>query len=328
MSSNTTIATRAPDGGLSEEASTAKPETDKRKDRENTSVLRIDFISINLFPGPGRGWLGRRLRRGGFLQHVFHNTAELRSVRYFNCRNVAAANNKDGGRVLQADLGAQSTVCQHLLFQLALRVGIERQRCLVIVGKLLHELPQVALGDLRLVAEDETAKIIAQLGCFGIKVARVHRRIERPGMLREREVMQDHRHLVSIRRFPDHGIGASAIRALQVFKHHDGYPRSGRWLQGRTVSRMSAESNCHQRGNCSEGEKVFHHFAPWLDRLVARGTLFLAGGGGVALASISSIIWLSCARSLTSSTSGCDTPLLPTTQIVGVCSTPMRWPRA
>ena len=48
--------------------------------------------------------------------------------------------------------------------------------------------------------------------------------------------MQQHGDFMSVSSFPDHRINLGAVRALEVFKHHDSHGGSGRRLEQRGVS--------------------------------------------------------------------------------------------
>src|SRR5262249_5658716 len=180
---------------------------------------------------------------------------------------------------------------------------------------------------------DITAKVIAKFFRFGVKEAGEDRRVKRPGVARaERKIMQYDGDVVSVRRLPDERVVEGAGGTLQVLKHHNSHPGAGRRLQGRSVSsecghRQSGKSKRH-----SGPQRDLHRFTPCFKCFFAcAGALFRAAGfaGGIsawAFLSISSTIWLSWPRSFNSSTTGWETPPLVITQIVGVCSTPMRWP--
>src|SRR5215475_13710886 len=135
---------------------------------------------------------------------------------------------------------------------------------------------------------------------------------------------------MSFRCLPDKRVVAGAGGTLQVLKHHNGHPGSGRRLQGRSVSSAGGDRQSSKGKRRNGPGKDLHRLTPCCKRfLPCPGALFLAGGlaGGSSVSaffSISSTIWLSWPRSFKSSTTGWETLLLVITQIVGACSTPMR----
>ena len=132
--------------------------------------------------------------------------------------------------------------------QFPLRIDHERQVHFVVSGEFFRETAQRRRRDLRLVLEDVVAEIIAQLLGHGIEVAGDDCGVEGPVVHRQREVVPDHRNLVSAASLRYQGSSAAAVRTLQVFKHHQGnlraFGRPQRGVDGLGRSQGSNQQEC------------------------------------------------------------------------------------
>ena len=139
----------------------------------------------------------------------------------------------EGGGLGEADALAEGVVCLNFLGQRALRVYDKRHRELVGLEPALSEFLEIFLGrDGGLGGEDGSAVFF---GGFGrhlvLNVAGVDGGVEAPEVHLEGEVVADEGNLVVIDCGLDHGEGARAGGALQVFKGIDGDLGSGGGLE-------------------------------------------------------------------------------------------------
>ncbi len=104
-------------------------------------------------------------------------------------------------------------------------------------GKFFRKRAQIVLSDLGLMLEYFSAELAADFRGYRIEIAGDNCRLRRPRVLREREIVTDHRDLVGARGLLHQRMGARAIGALQIFKYDERDLRAlGRTKRGRVLS--------------------------------------------------------------------------------------------
>ena len=101
---------------------------------------------------------------------------------------------------------------------------------LVLFAKFLCPLLQIVLSDLCLVGVNKLRNSLPRVERCLVKIAGPDRGLKRPVMPGQGEIVQHHRDLVGVGGLPNQGVSTGALRALQVFKHHNGHFGPGRRL--------------------------------------------------------------------------------------------------
>lgn len=168
---------------------------------------------------------------GGLGQGCVDGLEELGWVGDLN--PVLRGDYPDGGGLGETDAFAESIVCLNFLGKGALGVYDEGHRDLVGLKPTLSEVAKVFLrGDGGLGGEDCSAILLGSPGRdFVLKVASVDGGVEAPKVHLEGEVVADEGNLVVLDGSLNHGEGAGAGGALEVFKGEDGDLCSGGGLE-------------------------------------------------------------------------------------------------
>jgi hypothetical protein len=168
------------------------------------------------------------------------------------CRLAAGGDHPDGGGVLDADALAEGVVGFYLGGEPALGIDGEGHGDAFALGELVGEVVEDFEGsDGGLVGKDGIAVLVAEGLGLEVEPAGVDGGVEAPGVEGQREVVADPGDLVFGGSFFEERVGASAVRALEVFKLDDGDARGSRRTQGRGILHLGILRRSELRVGCS-----------------------------------------------------------------------------
>lgn len=166
---------------------------------------------------------------------------------------IFCSHHPDGGGLAEADALTEVVVCLDLIGELASRVYDKGHHATVGLKEVLGEVIEVFLGgDGGLVREDGAAILFGGLGRdLVLDVAGDDGGVAAPDVHLEGEVVADQGNPVVVDGFMNHGKGAGAGGALEVFELVDGDLRSSGWLEHGGV--FEGLAGAGRKGGLSDG---------------------------------------------------------------------------